>query len=277
MGIWAICFLCYDSHNHNRLVPYHTVLYLLHVCASIGYGNLAPATTVGQILFCAYALFGIPLFLFYMAILGRTLADAWDRSVRRWIIRDNKSLKYISILLLLGLGFVLFIAIPSIVFAYIDQWPYSTGLYFVAVTLTTVGFGDILPTGPRNSADTAERGIYVIGIVGWLFLGLAFMSVLFTKVTAFYEKADTVIHTRVASGLFKKKPRFHLCGCFRGQHCNDTVQDEAQEAEGMENNVVAEVNRSNDIVIKDLEDDRDNTRTVDDVESNFIGTENTQC
>jgi len=218
----------------------------------IGYGNLAPATSAGQTLFCFYALFGIPLFLFYMAILGRTLADLWDRSVQRWIIRNNKSLKYMSILLLLALGFTLFFGIPAIVFAIVDEWSYSTALYFVAVTLTTVGFGDILPTGPTN---TVERGLYLIGIVGWLFLGLAFVSVIFTKVTAFYEKADKIITSKV---MLKKKPRFHLCGCLKGQNCSDVSQDDIETIDDIQDDVIPNKSiKGNDMVLKDLEDGKE--------------------
>ena len=90
----------------------------------------------------------------------------------------------------------------------------------MAVTLTTVGFGDVLPQGPRN---TFERGMYVIGIVGWLFLGLTFATVVLTKVTKFYEKADHVIATRMASGLTRRR-RFHPCGCLKGEGCTAKVE-----------------------------------------------------
>ena len=186
----------------------------------VGYGNLAPATSTGQALFCVYALFGIPLFLFFMALLGKVLSDAWDKTVQRWIIRNNKYLKYFSFLLLLILGFVIFLGIPAIIFTIIDDWSYTTALYFVAVTLTTVGFGDVLPQGPRN---TFERGMYVIGIVGWLFLGLTFATVVLTKVTKFYEKADHVIATRMVSGLTRRR-RFHPCGCLKGEGCTAKVE-----------------------------------------------------
>lgn len=218
---------------------------------TVGYGNLAPSTSTGQALFCVYALFGIPLFLFYMAILGKALSDAWDRSVQRWIIRNNKSLKYMSFLLLLGLGFVIFLGIPAIAFAVVDEWSYTTSLYFVAVTLTTVGFGDVLPTGPRN---TFERGMYVIGIVGWLFLGLAFTSVIFTKVTKFYEKADNAIATRMVSGLAKRR-RFHPCGCLRRQDCSAKVKAD-EPLESAENDPGIEMNEleGNGMKVDDVED-----------------------
>lgn len=159
-----------------------------------------------------------------MALLGGVLSNAWDNTIQRWIIRSNKSLKCMSFFLLLGSGCFLFLALPAIVFAVVDDYTYTTSLYFVAVTLTTVGFGDILPTGPR---DTFLRGIYVIGIVGWLFLGLTFASVMFTKVSKFYEKADNAIATKMVSGLVKRR-RFHPCGCLRGKDCSAKVKARTQ-------------------------------------------------
>ena len=155
-----------------------------------------------------------------MALLGGVLSNAWDKTMQRWIIRNNKTLRCMSFFLLLGLGCFLFLALPAIVFAVVDDFTYTTSLYFVAVTLTTVGFGDILPIGPR---DTFLRGLYVIGITGWLFLGLTFASVMFTKVSKFYEKADNAIATKMVSGLVKRR-RFHPCGCLRGQDCSAKVK-----------------------------------------------------
>ena len=188
---------------------------------------MAPETIAGQILFCVYALFGIPLFLFFMALLGGVLSNAWDKTVQRWIVRNNKTLQCMSFFLLLSLGCFFLLVIPAIVFTVIDDFTYTTSLYFVAVTLTTVGFGDILPTGPR---DTFTRGIYVIGITGWLFLGLTFASVMFTKVSKFYEKADNAIATKMISGLIKRR-RFHPCGCLRGQDCTAKVEAGTQSDE----------------------------------------------
>ena len=240
---------------------------------TVGYGNLAPATSAGQALFCVYALFGIPLFLFFMALLGKALSDAWDRTIQRWIIRNNKSLKYMSFILLLTLGFVIFLGIPAIIFTIIDEWTYTTSLYFVAVTLTTVGFGDVLPTGPRNAV---ERGMYVIGIVGWLFLGLTFASVVFTKVTKFYEKADSAIAKRMVSGLARRR-RFHPCGCLRGEDCTAKVQAGPKTDEQVERVALAD-EQTNELELdvmqlNDVEDGMENENidpVKDDVESENV-------
>jgi len=40
---------------------------------------------------------------------------------------------------------ILFIVIPVIFFRYMERWDVITGVYFVIVSLTTVGFGDYTP------------------------------------------------------------------------------------------------------------------------------------
>ena len=40
------------------------------------------------------------------------------------------------------LGLILFIFVPSILFAVIEGWSYGTSLYYSVVSLSTVGFGD---------------------------------------------------------------------------------------------------------------------------------------
>lgn len=50
------------------------------------------------------------------------------------------------ILLYLMPGLVFFIIIPSCMFSYFEDWPYTTSIYYSFVTLTTIGFGDYVAT-----------------------------------------------------------------------------------------------------------------------------------
>lgn len=50
------------------------------------------------------------------------------------------------ILLYLMPGMVFFIFMPSVLFMYFEEWPYTTAIYYSFVTLTTIGFGDYVAT-----------------------------------------------------------------------------------------------------------------------------------
>lgn len=41
---------------------------------------------------------------------------------------------------------IVFIFIPAIFFTYFEDWDYSISVYYAFVTLTTIGFGDFVPT-----------------------------------------------------------------------------------------------------------------------------------
>ncbi len=40
----------------------------------------------------------------------------------------------------------LFLALDAVVFVFMENWSFGTSLYFVFITLTTIGFGDLFPT-----------------------------------------------------------------------------------------------------------------------------------
>lgn len=41
-------------------------------------------------------------------------------------------------------GVLMFIFLPAAAFAYFEEWEYDEGVYYAFVTLTTIGFGDIV-------------------------------------------------------------------------------------------------------------------------------------
>lgn len=49
-----------------------------------------------------------------------------------------------SILFYFSLGFVVFIVCPSFLFVYFEDWMFDEALYYAFVSLTTIGFGDLV-------------------------------------------------------------------------------------------------------------------------------------
>lgn len=52
---------------------------------------------------------------------------------------------HITICLLLP-ALIILVFIPSLVFTYFEGWDYSISVYYCFVTLSTIGFGDYVPT-----------------------------------------------------------------------------------------------------------------------------------
>lgn len=43
-------------------------------------------------------------------------------------------------------GVVIFLFLPALLFSYFEDWPYTVSVYYSFVTLSTIGFGDFVPT-----------------------------------------------------------------------------------------------------------------------------------
>ncbi|KAG7250055.1 hypothetical protein CRUP_029452, partial [Coryphaenoides rupestris] len=79
----------------------------------------------------------------------------------QWEISQTK-IRVISTLLFVLFGCLLFVALPTTVFQHIEGWSALESLYFVVVTLTTIGFGDFVAgrvTAPLCSGWTRHRGL----------------------------------------------------------------------------------------------------------------------
>lgn len=57
---------------------------------------------------------------------------------RRWFALLTKGTWYFF------LGSAIFLAIPAGIFTYAENWAYSDSFYFAFITLTTIGFGDLV-------------------------------------------------------------------------------------------------------------------------------------
>ena len=154
-----------------------------------GYGMTSPATSRGRMFLCFYALMGIPLFLVYMATIGKSLAGIWDALVSRVSRKSNtvkKPLEAISILVLVVLAFVCVVFFPALLFQHTEsQWTYTEAVYFTIVSLTTIGYGDYIP-----AAHHLNQLNYVFLYVTWLFVGLAIVSLLVAKMAEVYSKVE---------------------------------------------------------------------------------------
>ena len=92
---------------------------------------------------CLFGFISIPLTLVMLAAIGRKIKKAMivlDAKIepckKRWVSRSFETV------LIIIVGMLVFMIIPSVVFMILEDWPYRDAMYYTFITLTTIGFGD---------------------------------------------------------------------------------------------------------------------------------------
>ncbi|CAI4230671.1 unnamed protein product [Auanema sp. JU1783] len=169
-----------------------SIFFAVTVVTTIGYGNPVPVTNVGRIVCIMFSLFGIPLTLVTIADLGKFLSEhlVWmygnylklkhlifDRDKRERTrehvcehcqsqgighnmhIIEEQRIPAILVLAIL----VLYTALGGVLMSKLEPWTFFTSFYWSFITMTTVGFGDLMP----------RRDEYMYIILLYIILGLA--------------------------------------------------------------------------------------------------------
>ncbi|KAL0601809.1 Potassium channel subfamily K member 10 [Plecturocebus cupreus] len=99
--------------------------------------------------------------------------------------RDGKKqvsqtkIRVISTILFILAGCIVFVTIPAVIFKYIEGWTALESIYFVVVTLTTVGFGDFVAGG---NAGINYREWYKPLVWFWILVGLAYFAAVLSMI-----------------------------------------------------------------------------------------------
>uniref|UniRef100_A0A672HCH2 Potassium channel, subfamily K, member 10b n=1 Tax=Salarias fasciatus TaxID=181472 RepID=A0A672HCH2_SALFA len=152
------------------------------VITTIGYGNIAPSTEGGKIFCILYAIFGIPLFGFLLAGIGDQLGTIFVKSILRVerIFRISQTkIRVTSVILFILAGCIVFVTIPAVIFKHIEGWTTLDAIYFVVITLTTVGIGDYVAGGNRT-IDYMKW--YKPLVWFWILVGLAYFAAVLSMI-----------------------------------------------------------------------------------------------
>ncbi|KAI1712020.1 ion channel domain-containing protein [Ditylenchus destructor] len=141
-----------DNLAHKRWTFPSSVLFSFTILTTIGYGNVAPTTTICQVFTMIYGAIGIPIFLITVADVGRFFKTfimyivqlIYKKEIKKR--GERKLLREIGEVILVAVLFLLFIALGSAVLPlWEEQLTYFDSVYFSYMSLTTIGLGDIVP------------------------------------------------------------------------------------------------------------------------------------
>ncbi|KAL9966231.1 hypothetical protein ACROYT_G024277 [Oculina patagonica] len=151
--------------------------FVIQLVTTIGYGNITPVTTGGRVLCIFFALFGIPINILFLQLIGDRMLHGEKYLVTKFETRClkregvprylNEKCSMLGILLLVILLFSC-----AGLHTTVDGWTFFEGFYAFFITFTTVGFGDLIPgtaDGKMAAPTTVIRILFII-------LGLAAMS-----------------------------------------------------------------------------------------------------
>ncbi|XP_010771625.1 potassium channel subfamily K member 2 isoform X1 [Notothenia coriiceps] len=159
------------------------------VITTIGFGNISPHTEGGRIFCIIYALLGIPLFGFLLAGVGDQLGTIFGKGIAKvekmivkWKVSQTK-IRVISTLIFILFGCLIFVALPVIIFKHIEGWSTLESIYFVVITLTTIGFGDFVAGEKAGGSDNPEFLNYYKPVVWfWILVGLAYFAAVLSMI-----------------------------------------------------------------------------------------------
>ncbi|XP_068433841.1 potassium channel subfamily K member 2-like [Clinocottus analis] len=158
------------------------------VITTIGFGNISPHTKGGRIFCIIYALLGIPLFGFLLAGVGDQLGTIFGKGIARvekmivkWKVSQTK-IRVISTLIFILFGCLIFVALPVIIFKQIEGWSTLESIYFVVITLTTIGFGDFVAGEKGGLEDPEFLNYYKPVVLFWILVGLAYFAAVLSMI-----------------------------------------------------------------------------------------------
>ncbi|GJQ77499.1 hypothetical protein Trydic_g20890 [Trypoxylus dichotomus] len=167
---------------------YHSVFFVITVVTTVGYGNLAPTTSIGRIFVCFYSLIGVPVNGIVMVTLGDFFGKSFVKLYRRWkttkMAYDTTKLNLITqIVLYLVPGIIFFIFLPAVIIMMFEGWDYVLAVYYAYITLTTIGFGDYVAGVNQPGHDSYIYTIYKLFLLVWIIVGLGYLLMVLGFIT----------------------------------------------------------------------------------------------
>jgi len=204
----------YFNEHRNSLVDQEqwtmlgSTFYLTHLSTTVGYGSSHPQTPSGQIATIFFALFGIP-------IMGYTLAQVARLELQGVVsilegVCDIKMSGTRRQMMVLWCLLMVFMFGGAFVYTTMEPWSYRESLYFCFVTLSTVGFGDYLPSSPQSKVFS----------IFYMLFGLGVCMLIIAVLTGLVAESHDRVHSWVSKDIEEHYPV--VCGsCVARDHAEE--------------------------------------------------------
>ncbi|KAK2582818.1 hypothetical protein KPH14_008905 [Odynerus spinipes] len=151
--------------------------YATTVLTTIGYGHSTPNTISGKLFTMFYGIVGIPLGLVMFQSIGERLnkfSSVVIRNVKRLLNCKDVQASEINLICVVTTLSCLTIAGGAAAFSRYEGWSYFDSIYYCFITLTTIGFGDMVALQKDNALDNKPE--YVMFALIFILFGLAIVA-----------------------------------------------------------------------------------------------------
>mmetsp|Transcript_1111 Transcript_1111/g.1788 ORF Transcript_1111/g.1788 Transcript_1111/m.1788 type:complete len:631 (+) Transcript_1111:133-2025(+) len=117
--------------------------FCITIVSTVGYGKTAPKTSGGRGFCVFYAFLGIPLFNYFLMKFNTIIMGVFTFTYRQCCRGQRKWTTYRLIVFPTLIVFAIFLG--GFVYQYSEGWSQQECMYFSFITLSTIGFGDLVP------------------------------------------------------------------------------------------------------------------------------------
>jgi len=170
----------------------NSLFFSFTVVTTIGYGHQSTTTPHGRVWCMLYAIIGVPLNAILIGALGSVFSNQFKLFKKKlWQGfgkgEDVEDRPRIVVVIVESLVFVIFFSsifllIPAAIFTALendenDSWDYTDSIYYTFITLSTIGFGDMVPDRQQNQKLHSEflKYTYLVGIIIWIIFGMGYI------------------------------------------------------------------------------------------------------
>ncbi|KAL9892737.1 two pore potassium channel protein sup-9 isoform X1 [Glossina fuscipes] len=151
--------------------------YATTVLTTIGYGHSTPSTIGGKLFTMCYAIVGIPLGLVMFQSIGERvnrLSSFVIQAVRKSLHCKRTAASEVDLICVVTTLSSLTIAGGAAAFSKFEGWSYFDSVYYCFITLTTIGFGDMVALQKDNALNNKPE--YVMFALIFILFGLAIVA-----------------------------------------------------------------------------------------------------